>query len=178
MLKKTINKCWLWSEAGKYPIVCDTSPCSYSLKTCSKYLEQTEHEKWQKMQFLDLIEFVHDYLLPKLKRKVLNKKIIVHPVCSIEKMGLTEKLIAILKSCSNDVSIPINTSCCGFAGDRGFSHPELTSSALETEAQELNTKDFDYYLSSSFTCELGLSRKTNKNFKSFLKLLADSSDGN
>ncbi len=178
MLKKTINKCWLWSEAGKYPIVCDTSPCSYSLKTCSKYLEQTEHEKWQKMQFLDLIEFVHDYLLPKLKRKVLNKKIIVHPVCSIEKMGLTEKLIAILKSCSNDVSIPINTSCCGFAGDRGFSHPELTSSALETEAQELNTKDFDYYLSSSFTCELGLSRKTNKNFKSFLELLAESSDGN
>lgn len=175
ILKDTINRCWQWSEGGRYPIVCDTSPCSYSLKTCSKHLEKGEQEKWQKMQFLDLIEFLHDYLLPKLELKLLNKNIIAHPVCSVEKMGLTEKLSAILHSCSKEVTIPINSSCCGFAGDRGFSHPELTSSALETEAQEINSKDYDYYLSSSFTCELGLSRKTNKDFKSILKLLMECS---
>ncbi len=174
ILKKTINQCWKWSKEGRYPIISDTSPCSYSLKSCSPYLDKETQEKWRKMQFLDIIEYLHDHLVPKLNLKAKDNTIVAHPVCSVEKMGLTEKLGALLKSCSTEVSMPMNTSCCGFAGDRGFSHPELTSSALEVEAQEINNKSYDAYVSTSFTCELGLSRKTKEDFKSIVKLLEDS----
>lgn len=175
ILNDTIEKCWEWSKHGGLPIISDTSPCSYSLKNCSKYLNKDNLEKWQNMQFLDIIEYTHDYLLPKLNVSVLDKTTLIHPVCSVEKMGLTEKLQKIVNTLTASGTVPLNTSCCGFAGDRGFSHPELTSSALEAEAKEINLKEYDFHISSSFTCELGLSRKTEKPFTSIIELIEKSS---
>lgn len=45
------------------------------------------------------------------------------------KLGLTPKLEAIAKACSDSVLVPLDTGCCAFAGDRGFLVPELTASA-------------------------------------------------
>lgn len=173
ILKDLINKCWNWSEAGRLAIISDNSPCSYSLKTCSKFLEKTEKEKWEKMKFLDIVEYLDKYIIPNLDVKLKNKKILIHPVCSIEKMGLTENLITILKKVASEVEVPKNISCCGFAGDRGFSHPELTNSALEAEEKDINSTCYDEYLSTSFTCEQGLKRKTKRNFTSIIKVFLD-----
>jgi hypothetical protein len=39
------------------------------------------------------------------------------------KMGLTEKFRAVGNACAEVCVIPHQASCCGMAGDRGFSYP-------------------------------------------------------
>src|SRR5699024_12181236 len=57
--------------------------------------------------------------------------------------------------------------CCGFAGDRGMLHPELTASATAGQADEIARLEtehgrFDAYLSANRTCEMGMSRATDR----------------
>ena len=51
--------------------------------------------------------------------------------------------------------------CCGFAGDRGFHHPELTLSATAEEAREVleyaKDEPNSMILSTCRTCEVGVS---------------------
>lgn len=70
--------------------------------------------------------------------------------------------------------MPFNANCCGMAGDRGFLFPELTQSATEMEAREINTcGSFDGYYSSSKTCEMSLSDAVGKNYESIVYLVDD-----
>lgn len=171
IINKTIKTLWHLSEGGKYSIVSDTSPCSYSLKNCEKFLSGEERELFKNMQILDISEYLNQYLVPKLDLNPLYKKVLLHPVCSIEKMGLRAPLEDTLKKLVSEVVVPKSSSCCGFAGDKGFTHPELTASALEQEAKDISLEDYDDYVSTSFTCELGLSRKTGKRFKSVVEFI-------
>jgi len=66
---------------------------------------------------------------------------------------------------------PASANCCGFAGDRGFLHPELTRSATAEEAAEVAERDYDAYLGSNRTCEIGLNLATGKDYASFVYLL-------
>ena len=68
---------------------------------------------------------------------------------------------------------PIAHECCGFAGDRGFLHPELTRSATAEEAKEVRTRKFDAYLGSNRTCEIGLNLATGEDYASFVFLLEE-----
>ena len=52
--------------------------------------------------------------------------------------------------------------CCGYAGDRGMLHPELTASATAAEAAEVAQRETDWYVSSNRTCELGMQAATGK----------------
>ncbi len=54
----------------------------------------------------------------------------IHTTCSTRKTALNEKFEQIANMCSSNVIIPKNIGCCGFAGDRGFTFPELNRSAL------------------------------------------------
>jgi D-lactate dehydrogenase len=47
-------------------------------------------------------------------------------------MGLSEKMQQLAERCSTKVIIPENIQCCGFAGDKGFTTPELNENALES----------------------------------------------
>jgi D-lactate dehydrogenase len=67
--------------------------------------------------------------------------------------------------------VPTNAGCCAFAGDRGFLHPELTASATHREAEEVRGTSHDGYYSSSRTCELGMSRATGDEYRSFIYLV-------
>ena len=67
--------------------------------------------------------------------------------------------------------IPDAWGCCAFAGDRGILHPELTASATKKEAASFSEQDFDAYLSTNLTCEIGMSRATGKSFKHILVTL-------
>ena len=69
--------------------------------------------------------------------------------------------------------MPGAAGCCGFAGDRGLLHPELTASASHLEAAEVGERRYDAYLSSNRTCELGMSRATGRTYRHALELLAE-----
>ncbi|MGC2109515.1 MAG: FAD-binding and (Fe-S)-binding domain-containing protein [Candidatus Korobacteraceae bacterium] len=166
-----VERFWRWSEQGRLPIVIDTSPCTYGFKTARSYLTEQNQERFDKMTFVDAIEFVHDEVLPKLPIKRKSHSVALHPVCSVTKMGLTAKLEGIASACSERVDIPVSAGCCGFAGDRGFLFPELTQSATKYEAAEVKSKHPDECYSSSRTCEIGMTRATGQIYRSYMYLL-------
>ena len=170
-INAAVERFWKWSEQGSLPIVIDTSPCTYGFKTARSYLTPENQERFDQMTFVDAIEFVHDELLPKLPVKTKSRSVALHPVCSVTKMGIGAKLEGIARACSEQVTIPLDAGCCGFAGDRGFLFPELTQAATRPEAAEVKAKQPDECYSSSRTCEIGMSRSTGQIYRSYMYLL-------
>lgn len=166
-----IEKFWGWSQEGRLPIVMDTSPCTHGMVTSRAYLTAENQAKFDKVKILDSTAFAHDVLLPQLQ--VLRKvgSVVLHPVCSLTKMNLVPKLEGVAKACADSVVVPRDAGCCGFAGDRGFTHPELTASATRHEALEVRAQSHDGYFASSRTCEVGMTRSTGQTYRSFLYLL-------
>jgi len=166
-----IEHCWAWSEQGSLPIVIDTSPCTYGFRNARGYLTSENQQRFDHMTFLDSIDFAHDVLLPRLRVNSKSNSVALHPVCSVTKLGLTPKLEAIAKACSDSVLIPLDAGCCAFAGDRGFLVPELTAFATRLESIEVKAKKPDACYSSSRTCEVGMTRSTKQIYRSYLYLL-------
>ena len=167
----TVANFFRWSNGGELPIVVDTSPCTYGLKTARTDLTPENQAKFDKLRILDSVEFAHNALLPKLPIKRKVHSVALHPVCSAAKMAIVPKLVKIASACSENVVVPRDAGCCAFAGDRGFLFPELTASATETEAAQATEAEHSGYYSSSRTCEIGMTRATGKVYQSYLHLL-------
>ena len=170
-INRTVASFYRWSDSGAIPIVIDTSPCTYGLRTCRPQLSGENQQKFDKLRILDSVEFAQSALLPKLPIVRKLKSAALHPVCSASKMGISSKLVAIAAACSEEVIVPQEAGCCAFAGDRGFLHPELTASATQCEATELESQRHAGYFSSSRTCEIGMTRATGQLYRSYLHLL-------
>ncbi len=167
----TVESFFRWSSGGKLPVVIDTSPCAYGLRTARAFLTPENQVKFDALEILDSVEFAHDRLLHTLPIYRKLESVVLHPVCSATKMGIASKFVRIANACSEAVCVPPDAGCCAFAGDRGFLFPELTASATEAEgAQVLETAQDGYY-SSSRTCEIGMTRATGKVYESYLHLL-------
>lgn len=144
-----------WTDGGRLPAFTDTSPCAY---------------QWGGA-VLDGIAFAHDVVLPRLPIRSRLTAVALHPVCSAQKLGLDAAFRAIASACAVDVFVPPSAGCCGFAGDRGYLHPELTASATQEQARELAAREFDGYYATSRTCEIGLERATGRPWRSIWRLL-------
>jgi D-lactate dehydrogenase len=169
---RAIERAWLWSESGRLPVVVDTSPCAYSFATCRPALTEANRRSFDALRIEDAVVWAHDTLLPRLIVERRARRVLVHPVCSVVKLGLAAKLTAVVAACADEVLVPIEAGCCGFAGDRGFTRPELTAAAVRREAAEIDASGtFDFCVSSSRTCEIGMGRATGKTFQSFWSLL-------
>jgi D-lactate dehydrogenase len=147
------------SKNGKIPIVCDMSPCLYTMKENFK----------SGLILYEPVEFIMEHLLPHLNLTPVDESITVFPVCSMKKMELDEKLIKLAKLCARDV-ILTETNCCGFAGDRGFSVPELNKHGLSSLKSQLPTGIKEGF-STSRTCEIGLSLHSGISYKSIVYLV-------
>ena len=97
----------------------------------------------------------------------------LHPTCSSTRMGWNDSLQRCAEAVADEVVVADAWGCCGFAGDRGMLHPELTKSATRREATELAEREFDLYLSANRTCELGMKRATGKPWRHALSVLAE-----
>jgi D-lactate dehydrogenase len=148
------------SGGGRLPIVFDTSPCAYRMK---RFLGE-------RLAVQDAIEFVHDRVLPRVDLAPQPVPVAIHPVCSVRKMGTADKLHAIAARCSAQVVTIDEVQCCGFAGDRGFVHPELNAHALRHLKAALPA-GCDVGYSTSRTCEIGLSEFSGVPYRSILQLV-------
>lgn len=169
---KSVALLYTLSENGKIPVVMDLSSCTQTLKNCKSVLYPENIEKFDALTILDSVDFLADYILP--SKNITIKPIenaVLHPVCSLQKLGNADKFAQIAQQCANDVLIPKNAGCCGMAGDRGFLFPELTQSATKAEAEEVCSVHSDGYFSSSKTCEMALSEATQKNYESIIFLV-------
>ncbi len=170
-VNQTIADMYRWSRAGELAIVIDTSPCTYGLKTARPWLTAENQERFDRLTILDSIEFVATKLLPRLTLKRKPGAVALHPVCSATKMGIVPQLVEIARACSEEVVVPEQAGCCAFAGDRGFLFPELTASATRQEAAALSEEEVVGCYSSSRTCEIGMTRATDRVYRSYLHLV-------
>ena len=153
------------SANGSIPIIFDTSPCAKTTK------DKLELHKEYTLKIYDSIEFIHDFLLDELDFSQSDKPITVHSTCSATKMELQEKLITIAKRCSSNVYVPEEINCCGFAGDRGFTFPELNESALNGLEKFVSEHNCKNGYSTSKACEIGLTKYSGINYQSIVFLV-------
>ena len=167
-----VGRLWLWSGGGALPIVVDATSCTSSIADPGDgVLSEYNAECLGKLEILDSVAWAHDRLLPWLEVGEKVGTATVHPTCATRHLGLTYRLEALAEALADDVFVPPTATCCGFAGDRGISHPELTAAATAPEAAEVSGRHFDAHLSSNRTCEIGLERATGEPYKSVILLL-------
>ena len=146
---------WKASEQGKYPVLCAQSPCL--------------HRK--KMKLYEPAEFIMTYLKDRLDFHPTDKHIALHLTCSTRQMGVDKDMIALAKLCSKNVYLPEGVGCCGFAGDRGFTFPEMNRYALRKLRPQIEKNHIEVGYSNSRTCEIGLEANTGIPYMSIIYLV-------
>ncbi|CAO3405220.1 FAD-binding and (Fe-S)-binding domain-containing protein [Azospirillum palustre] len=149
------------SRGGRYPVVMDTSPCALRLK---KRLTDAG------LRILDVAEFLGEFALPRLDIAKTAEPVMLHLTCSTRRMGLDGALTAVAKACAETVVVPPDVGCCGFAGDKGFTTPELNAHALRHLPATVPEGCASGY-STSRTCEIGLSDKAGVPYRSIVYLV-------
>lgn len=119
----------------------------------------------------DAVSFAHRVLLPRLSPEPIVGRLVLHPTCSSNQMGLNPALQDLGDAVARESVVPDAWGCCGYAGDRGMLHPELTASATAAEAAEVASLDGDAFASCNRTCELGMTRATGEEYRHVLELL-------
>ncbi len=150
------------SEGGKLPIVCDMTPCLYTLKSNAP----------QTLKLYEPAEFAKLYLLPNLNITKLDRSIAVFAVCTSKKLGVDSTIVEVAKQCAQKVKV-IESNCCGFAGDKGFYTPELNDWGLRE--LKIQVKNCTEGYATSRTCEIGLSEHSGITFKNLLYLVDEAS---
>ncbi|SEF81719.1 FAD-binding and (Fe-S)-binding domain-containing protein [Vibrio hangzhouensis] len=151
---------WDATEQGKYPVLMDTSPCA------KRSIEQFT----KPMTIVEPVRFVSDYLLDDLSLTPVDETVMLHVTCSSRRMGLEQPMIALAKACAKHVIVPEHIQCCGWAGDKGFTTPELNEAAVAPLKEQVPagcTRGF----SNSITCEIGLSHHSGIPYQSILYLV-------
>ena len=148
------------SQGGKYPIVCDQSPCLHRMRNTIESLHLYEP-----------VEFIYDYLVTELEFTKTDEPVAIHITCSSRHLGLQKKFFALASLCSSKVLLPQEVGCCGFAGDKGFTHPELNSYALRKLRPQIEKAGIKRGFSNSRTCEIGLTVNAGIPYSSIVYLV-------
>ena len=151
---------WQASEHGKYPVVCDQSPCLHRMRKCIT-----------RMKLYEPVEFIWEYLRDRLEFTPIDRHIALHFTCSTREMGLVDKMTSLAHLCSNNVFLPEGVGCCGFAGDRGWTHPEVNRWALRKLRRQLEDNRIEMGYSNSRTCEVGLETNGGIPYQSIVYLV-------
>lgn len=151
---------WEASEEGKYPVLCDQSPCLHRMR-----------ETIRKMKLYEPAEFIYTFLRDKLEFCPVDRPVAIHITCSMRRMGLADTLLSLARLCSTRVIVPEEVGCCGFAGDKGFTHPEVNGYALRKLRPQLEKAGVQTGYSNSRTCEIGLATHTGITYVSIAYLV-------
>ncbi|MGF1750129.1 FAD-binding and (Fe-S)-binding domain-containing protein [Vibrio cionasavignyae] len=151
---------WQASKEGKYPVLMDTSPCA------KRSIEQFTRP----LNISEPVGFVSRYLLPHLSLVPINESVMLHVTCSARRMGLEHSMIQLAQQCAESVIVPEHIQCCGWAGDKGFTTPELNEAAVAPLKEQVPS-DCQRGYSNSITCEIGLAHHSGIPYQSILYLV-------
>jgi len=158
--QELINALLHASRGGLDPIYCDTSPCTLRLV---QDLGDT------RLDLYDPVRFIRTHLVERLEFTPQDEPVAVHVTCSTQHLGESQALIDLARRCSKQVVIPEGIHCCGFAGDKGFTTPELNAHSLR------GLKDAVQHcsegISTSRTCEIGLSSHSGIDYHGLVYLV-------
>ena len=151
---------YIATENGRYPVLCDQSPCLYRMRNTMK-----------RIKLYEPAEFILTFLCDKLEFTPIKQPVAIHITCSMKKMKLEKQLIALAGLCSEKVLVPEEVGCCGFAGDKGFTHPEVNAYALRKLRPQLEKAGIEVGYSNSRTCEIGLTTNSDIPYLSIVYLV-------
>ncbi|MDT3369320.1 MAG: FAD-binding protein [Bacteroidota bacterium] len=151
---------YIATENGRYPVLCDQSPCLYRMRNTMK-----------RIKLYEPAEFILTFLCDKLEFTPIKQPVVIHITCSMKKMKLEKQLIALAGLCSEKVLVPEEVGCCGFAGDKGFTHPEVNAYALRKLRPQLEKAGIEVGYSNSRTCEIGLTTNSDIPYLSIVYLV-------
>lgn len=151
---------YIATENGRYPVLCDQSPCLYRMRNTMK-----------RIKLYEPAEFILTFLCDKLEFTPIKQPVAIHITCSMKKMKLEKQLIALAGLCSEKVLVPEEVGCCGFAGDKGFTHPEVNAYALRKLRTQLEKAGIEVGYSNSRTCEIGLTTNSDIPYLSIVYLV-------
>ncbi len=148
------------SENGKYPVICDQSPCLYRMI-----------KKIKSMKLYEPVEFIEKHMMDRLVFNRVPETVAIHVTCSMTKLGKGDILRRVAEACAEKVVIPEEVGCCGFAGDRGFTYPEMNAFALRKLRGAVEKSGAVAGYSNSRTCEIGLTTNSGIQYQSLVYLV-------
>ena len=144
----------------RWPVLCDQSPCLHRMR-----------EKIGRMKLYEPAEFIWTFLRDRLEFRPQPGPVAVHITCSMRRMGLAGVIVSLARLCTDEVVVPEEVGCCGFAGDRGFTHPEVNAWALRKLRPVIERSGVKAGYSNSRTCEIGLSARSGVPYVSIVYLV-------
>ncbi|WP_345201622.1 FAD-binding and (Fe-S)-binding domain-containing protein, partial [Streptomyces lavendulae] len=172
MANRIVEAAWGWTAGGRLPLVVDASSCALGIAhEVVPYLTEDNRALHAELRILDSVVWAARELLPRLEVLRTVGSAVLHPTCSMRRLGDEAELHAVAGACADEVVVPDDAGCCAFAGDRGMLHPELTESATAREAAEVTSRQFDAHLSANRMCEIGMDRATGRSYSSALLAL-------
>lgn len=151
---------WEASCHGKYPVVCDQSPCLHRMK-----------QKMTKVQLYESSEFIWKFVKDRLVFEKTDIPVALHLTCSTKLMKIDRIVYDLACLCSSAVIVPEGVGCCGFAGDKGMTHPELNAYALRKLRSQIEERGIEVGYSNSRTCEIGLQTNSGIPYRSIVYLV-------
>ncbi|WP_278236677.1 FAD-binding and (Fe-S)-binding domain-containing protein [Isoptericola sp. AK164] len=155
------------------PVVVDATSCTEGVAGVMATARASGDPRAARV--VDAVTFAVEHVLPRLDidddRRV--DSVTVHPTCSSTRAGLDGDLRVLASAVARDVHVPVDWGCCGFAGDRGMLHPELTAAATAAEAAEVSRLAGAEHASCNRACEIGMSRATGRSYRHLLEIAAD-----
>ena len=151
---------WEASGHGKYPVVCDQSPCLHRMK-----------QKMTRVQLYESAEFIWKFLKDRLVFEKTDTPVALHLTCSTMIMKIDKIVHDLACMCSSKVLVPEGVGCCGFAGDKGMTHPELNKYALRKLRAQIQERGIEVGYSNSRTCEIGLQTNSGIPYRSIVYLV-------
>ncbi|PXW93521.1 D-lactate dehydrogenase [Sphaerotilus hippei] len=165
-LRRTGEALLAASDGGRIPVYLDNAPCALRLVEA-----QRAGQLDARLKLHDATSFMADVVAPRLHITPQLQQLAVHIPCSTSKIGSAAKLVALARRCAEEVTVP-DIACCGFAGDKGFTLPELNANSLKRLAPALPA-GCGTGVSCSRTCQIGLSGHSGLPYRSLEALLDD-----
>ena len=151
---------WEASGHGRYPVVCDQSPCLHRMR-----------DKMTRVELYESAEFIWKFLKDRLIFTQKDIPVALHLTCSTKLMNIDSIVCNLAKMCSSSVFVPEGVGCCGFAGDKGMTHPELNAYALRKLRKQISEHGIEVGYSNSRTCEIGLQTNSGIPYRSIVYLV-------
>ncbi|MCL1141647.1 FAD-binding and (Fe-S)-binding domain-containing protein [Shewanella gaetbuli] len=153
------------TQGGTLPVIIDGLSCT------KRTLQNNNIDN--NVKIVDLVEFLHDDILPKL---TINKKnnVALHIGCSARHMKVEPKMMAIAEACASNIIRPEGIECCGYAGEKGLYKPEINASALRNIKKLLPVEAKEGYYANRM-CEVGLTQHSGISYRHLAYLVEESS---
>ncbi|MEN9810903.1 MAG: hypothetical protein RLZZ488_2470 [Pseudomonadota bacterium] len=161
-LGEWIDRCFELTQQGALPLVVDNSPCAFAPFEEAHGLSEELRQKLNRLQIWDPVDLAL-HLARRLPLTPSIEAMRFFPVCSQTKSGRADRFEELARMLCKNPVFPLQSSCCGMAGDRGLWFPELSANATAKMqwAGEGETRGY----CTSRTCEISLSQ-SGINFES------------